>query len=129
MEKSLNEQLATTFIKWQWWFLRRENYLISRVTRLRYSKCPVLNKLIKAYKGTKKYDPFTEKKETDGNIPEETQTWDLINKDFNSLKSTLKELKEGNDKELKEIRKMYERLGNMSKEKLWKDNGEVQQLK
>lgn len=69
------------------------------------------------------------KKETDGNIPEETQTWDLINKDFNSLKSTLKELKETNDKELKEIRKMYERLGNMSKEKLWKDNGEVQQLK
>lgn len=47
-------------------------------------------------------------------IPEEAQM--RLNKDFKlTLLNILKELKETNDKELKEIRKMYERIGNMSK--------------
>lgn len=52
-------------------------------------------------------------------IPEEAQTWDLINKDFKLAPlNVLKELKETNDKELKEIRKIYEKVENISKKKL-----------
>lgn len=52
-------------------------------------------------------------------IPEEAQTWGLKNKDFKlALLNVLKELKKTNDKELKEIRKIYEKVENISKKKL-----------
>lgn len=60
-----------------------------------------------------------EKKKVIEIIPEEAQTWDLKNKDFKlALLNVLKELKKTNDKELKEIRKIYEKVENISKKKL-----------
>lgn len=60
-----------------------------------------------------------EKKKLIEIIPEEAQTWGLKNKDFKlALLNVLKELKKTNDKELKEIRKIYEKVENISKKKL-----------